>query len=103
MGEGRWLEVAVVMGRGHRFTAKIMARGQITIPVEVRRAHGWHEGDLLEVVEDDNGSVYLRVTKESVPDYRQFIGSLVKPEEEIDVEQRIEDLRGPIDVGGETV
>lgn len=87
------------MGREQKFTAKIMAKGQITIPVEVRRAHGWREGDTLVVMEDSKGNVYLRVAEESIPDYSRFIGALAKPGEDVDVDRLIEDLRGPVESG----
>ncbi|MCJ7623958.1 MAG: AbrB/MazE/SpoVT family DNA-binding domain-containing protein [Anaerolineaceae bacterium] len=38
---------------------QIRSNGQITLPTSVRRQAGLKEGDLLEVVLDDDGSVHL--------------------------------------------
>jgi len=38
---------------------QIRSNGQITLPTAVRRRAGLKEGDLLEVVLDDDGSVHL--------------------------------------------
>lgn len=38
---------------------QIRSNGQITLPTAVRRKAGLKEGDLLEVVLDDDGSVHL--------------------------------------------
>ena len=41
-------------------TATLSARGQIVIPVEVRKAAGWSPGDRLQVVMDEGNEVRLR-------------------------------------------
>jgi AbrB family looped-hinge helix DNA binding protein len=33
---------------------RLNSKGQVTIPAELRRRHGLHEGDEVEVVEDGN-------------------------------------------------
>ena len=40
--------------------AKITSKGQVTIPADVRKAVGVHEGDKLLFVRMDDGSITLR-------------------------------------------
>lgn len=39
-------------------TVKIIINGRITIPKEFREEHGWKEGDLL-MLNDDNGKIII--------------------------------------------
>ena len=41
----------------------VTSKGQVTIPVEVRRYLGLHQGDKLSFVITDNGAVEMRVSR----------------------------------------
>lgn len=38
---------------------RVRSKGQITLPVEIRRRAGVQEGDLFEVVVESDGSIHL--------------------------------------------
>ena len=44
---------------------RLNSKGQVTIPAQLRREHGLHEGDEVEVIDDGHG---LRIVR--VPDSR---------------------------------
>ncbi len=46
--------------------AAVTSKGQITIPVEVRRRHGIHIGDIVDFVENEQGELVLRQKKGSI-------------------------------------
>jgi AbrB family looped-hinge helix DNA binding protein len=46
--------------------AKVTSKGQITIPLEIRRALGVAPGDRL-IFEDDGGSIHIRAATNSSP------------------------------------
>lgn len=48
-----------------RIQAKILSRGRVTIPVEIRRRFGVRAGDRLEFEEDRDGVRVTAVRKES--------------------------------------
>lgn len=49
-------------------TAALTSKGQITIPVEVRRKLGLKSGDRIDFVERENGEFVLRPKKGSIMD-----------------------------------
>lgn len=38
-------------------TVRLSSKGQIVIPKTIRDRHHWHEGQVLEIIETDNGLV----------------------------------------------
>lgn len=53
----------------------ISSKGQITVPIEVRRCLGVKQGDRVESVEED-GKTVLRPTRSSVNAFEEFVGCL---------------------------
>lgn len=49
-------------------TAAVTSKGQITIPVEVRRKHGIKTGDRLDFIENERGELVLKQKKGSIMD-----------------------------------
>lgn len=49
-------------------TAALTSKGQITIPIEVRRKLGLRSGDRVDFVERENGEFVLRPKKGSIMD-----------------------------------
>ena len=49
-------------------TAAVTSKGQITIPVEVRKKHGIRTGDRLDFTENENGELVLRSKRGSIMD-----------------------------------
>jgi antitoxin PrlF len=58
-------------------TAQVTSKGQITIPVSVRKRLGLETGDRVEFIELENGEF---VMKPAVHDVRTLKGMLKKPE-----------------------
>ncbi|MCF7992544.1 MAG: AbrB/MazE/SpoVT family DNA-binding domain-containing protein [Thiohalocapsa sp.] len=65
-------------------TAVLTSKGQVTIPVEVRRRMGIDTGDRIEFVEVDGGGF---VIKPAVDDVRSLKGLLKKPDKPVSVEE----------------
>lgn len=61
------------MQRGRRFV-KVTRRGQITIPIEVRKRFGMDEGSML-AVEEDEGAVVMRPVRR-VEDLAGFLAGV---------------------------
>lgn len=40
---------------------RLNSKGQVTIPAQLRREHGLHEGDEVEVIDDGHGLRIVRV------------------------------------------
>ncbi len=55
-------------------TATVTAKGQVTIPVDVRTALGLHAGDRLHFIEQADGSYSIRPATRSVADVKGFFG-----------------------------
>ena len=49
-------------------TAAVTSKGQITIPIEVRRKHGIKTGDRIDFIENEKGELVLRQKKGSIMD-----------------------------------
>lgn len=49
-------------------TAALTSKGQITIPIEVRRKLGLEAGDRVDFVERENGEFVLKPKKSSIMD-----------------------------------
>ena len=64
-------------------TAALTSKGQVTIPVEVRRRMGLSTGDRIEFVELDDGGFAIRP---AVNDVRSLKGLLRKPAKPVSVE-----------------
>jgi AbrB family looped-hinge helix DNA binding protein len=57
--------------------------GRITIPMEIRRNHGWEEGAPLEL-HDDNGSLVLKPFLKEQEVHEQ-LGNIAKIMQEVDL------------------
>lgn len=75
--------------------AKITAKGQITLPVSLRRKRGWGPGTILEF-EGTETIVTVRESK-TKRDPRSVIGCL-KSEGSKSVSEIVDDLRGPVEL-----
>lgn len=64
-------------------TAVITSKGQVTIPVDVRRRLGLDSGDRIEFVELETGGFAIRT---AIGDVRSLKGLLGKPSEPVSVE-----------------
>ena len=54
-------------------TAALTSKGQITIPIEVRKKLGLRAGDRVDFVDGKKGEVILRPKKKSVMDLKGII------------------------------
>jgi AbrB family looped-hinge helix DNA binding protein len=57
------------------FSSTISSKGQITVPIEVRRRLGLKQGDRVEFVVD-NGHTVLRPARLSENPFEKYVGSL---------------------------
>ena len=64
-------------------TATVTAKGQVTIPVEVRNRMGLDAGDRIEFVELESGGYAI---KPAIDDVRMLKGLLRKPSKPVSVE-----------------
>jgi AbrB family looped-hinge helix DNA binding protein len=60
-------------------TATVTSKGQITIPVDVRRALDLEEGDRVEFFEVEPGRFQLVAATHSIKDLKGMFGRPVKP------------------------
>ena len=60
-------------------TATITSKGQVTIPVEVRKKMGLKAGDRVHFVESTNGDFLLKAKKGSIEELRGMIKWKGKP------------------------
>ncbi len=60
------------------YTAKVTSKGQITLPVEVRRKLNLKEGDRIVIMESDKGFVFLNA--ETVAARNQIAWETVRAE-----------------------
>jgi AbrB family looped-hinge helix DNA binding protein len=74
----------------------VSSKGQISLPVALRRALGIKEGDRLVVKRHADGTITLR--RQSVGSFRDLVGAWLEPgEDPVDVDAYLRDLRGPIE------
>ena len=64
-------------------TATLTVKGQVTIPIEVRKRMGLDAGDRIEFVELDDGQYLI---KPAIDDVRSLKGVLEKPRRPVSVE-----------------
>jgi len=64
-------------------TATVTSKGQVTIPLEVRRRLGLDAGDRIEFVETEEGMFAI---KPAIDDVRSLKGLLHKPAKPVSVE-----------------
>jgi len=64
-------------------TATLTAKGQVTIPADVRRRMGLDAGDRIEFVEIESGEYLI---KPAIDDVRTLKGLLRKPAKPISIE-----------------
>jgi AbrB family looped-hinge helix DNA binding protein len=60
-------------------TAAVTSKGQITIPVEVRKKLGLKPGDHVRFIEGENGEYILRPKTRSIMDLKGFVKWTGKP------------------------
>lgn len=60
-------------------TAAVTSKGQITIPIEVRRKLGLKPGDRMRFVEGENGEIVLKPKTGSIMDLRGIVKWKGKP------------------------
>jgi AbrB family looped-hinge helix DNA binding protein len=69
---------------------KITAKGQITLPIEVRESLGLQPGDKVEIAESIHGYI---IKKHAVPSpFTKYMGCMKNKQKQTD--QVIEELRG---------
>jgi AbrB family looped-hinge helix DNA binding protein len=72
------------------YRAKMTSKGQVTIPIEIRRRMGLNPGDLLEIRESREGYVFHKHVEGSPFD--SYVGYLKADNAKTD--SLIEDMRG---------
>jgi len=77
--------------------AKITSKGQITVPIEVRRLLGVREGDRLLFESDSNGVHIRPVRSQSVFEKYRGIGNPGIPSGKKAINRWLRELRGHID------
>lgn len=68
------------------FDAKTSAKGQVTVPVEVRRLIGLEAGGKVQFQTDSEGRVYLTAKKRSI---KALKGLVARPPSPVDVDAAI--------------
>jgi antitoxin PrlF len=68
------------------FDAKTSAKGQVTVPVEVRRLIGLEAGGKVQFQTDSEGRVYITAKKRSI---KALKGLVPKPPETINIDAAI--------------
>lgn len=69
---------------------KITAKGQITLPIEVRESLGLHPGDKVEIAESPHGYI---IKKHALPSpFTKYVGCVKSRQKQTD--KVIEELRG---------
>ena len=74
-------------------SSTISSKGQVTVPVEVRRRLGIKEGDRVEFVTED-GRIYLRPIREEVNPFAAFVGILPAFKTKDEINNWLRELRG---------
>jgi antitoxin PrlF len=57
------------------YTSRLTSKGQITIPQEIRRRLGLHEGDRVEFVAEDRRTIVRRLAENENP-FAKYAGAL---------------------------
>ncbi len=64
-------------------TATLTSKGQVTIPVEIRKALALEAGDRLEFISGDDGKVMIVAATKSITDLK---GRFAKPDKAVTIE-----------------
>lgn len=75
-------------------SSTISSKGQITVPVEIRRRLGVKQGDRVEFVVE-NGKTILRPAQPAVNPFDEFIGCLPGFKNIDEINAWIRDMRDP--------
>lgn len=76
--------------------ANLTSKGQITIPIDVRKSLHLKPGDILEF---DGTAPFLKATKTIAPEaWEQFGGEAIDPWPGKDLREVLEELRGPVEL-----
>ncbi len=73
------------------YRTKITSKGQVTIPIDIRRKMGLRVGDSIEIKETREGYLIKKIIKESPFD--QYVGFL-EDKEGKDPDEILQELRG---------
>jgi antitoxin PrlF len=76
----------------NRHSSTVTSKGQITIPQEIRRRLGLHEGDRVEFVIDGERTLICR-NREDVNPFERYMGALPAFREKDDINAWLGDLR----------
>ena len=77
-----------------RLMASVSSKGQITMPIEVRKHLGVKQGDKVAFVLDDEGTITVEVPKyPTIVSLRGAAGSLSKPMNWSDIEAVVREER----------
>ena len=78
----------------------LTSKGQITIPIKVRKQLHLMPGDILEF---DEATPYLKATKVIKPEaWDNFGSAAIDPWPGLDVNEVLEELRGPVELPAST-
>lgn len=72
----------------HHAVAKVTSKGQVTIPIEIRRHLGIEAGDRISFIVDDDGAVRLDVL--AFPTIDSIVGIAGKLEEDLSWDEVVE-------------
>ncbi len=75
-----------------RLAATVTSKGQITIPQEIRRRLGLHQGDRVEFVIEGERTLICRHRQESNP-FAPYVGALPAFHSKEDINAWVGDLR----------
>ena len=81
-------------------TSTISSKGQVTVPIAVRRRLGLKEGDRVEFAFEE-GTVVLRPVRADGNPFEEWIGALGSAQPDGHAVAWIRELRDPEDDGGE--
>ena len=79
-------------------SSTISTKGQITVPLEIRRRLGLREGDRVEFVVD-NGQTILRPARSSENPFEKYIGKLPAFESAQAINDWVADMRDESEQG----
>lgn len=74
-------------------TSTISSKGQVTVPIEVRRRLGLKEGDRVEFGFED-GRIYLRPVGRAESSFETYIGALPAFKSREEIHAWIREMRG---------
>ena len=81
-------------------SSTISSKGQVTVPLEVRRRLGLHEGDRVEFV-NEGGRVVLRPSRPEKNPFEAFVGALPAFSSRQEINAWVRDLRKDEDASAE--